>query len=315
MPFAPNGVEIRVLVSNQKGNGMAIAHDFEYVRPASLEDALVSLATDGSRVLAGGTDVVPWLRDDLVEPKLLVDIKAIPSLADISLDGHRLTLGPLVTFSDILESELVRDTTPMLSEMAHQVASVGIRNRATVVGNLCSAVPSLDAGPALLVYEAVVQVATLDGSRTVPLADWFLGPKETQLAAGGIVTGVTLHLPTADHAAVFLKLARYSGEDLAQANLAILVTAEHEYRMAFGAVAPRPFRAETLETRLGGKPLSDDLIADVQMLVDEEISPITDVRASAEYRTHMCRVMLERGLRAAVSRLHGTGPPYPTHLI
>ncbi len=294
---------------------MAISHDFEYVRPASLEDALGLLATDGSRVLAGGTDVVPWLRDALVEPKLLVDIKAIPGLAEISHDAGRLTLGPLVTFSDVIQSDVVRDTAPMLGEMAHQVASVGVRNRATIVGNLCSAVPSLDAGPALLVYDSSVQVAGQNGERSVPLADWFVGPKETRLADGEIATGVTAHLPAADHGTVFVKLARYAGEDLAQANLAILVTADHDYRIAFGAVAPTPFRAETLETRLGGKHLTDELIADVKLLVDEEIVPITDVRASAEYRTHMCRVMLERGLQAATSRLAGTGPSYPTHLI
>ena len=294
---------------------MVIAHDFGYVLSASLEDALTSLATDGSRVLAGGTDVVPWLRDELIEPKLLVDIKAISGLAEIGRAGNRLIFGPLVTFSDLIDSDLVRDKDPMLSEMAHQVASVGVRNRATVVGNLCSAVPSLDAGPALLVYDTVLHIAGQDGGRTVPLTEWFVGPKETRLRGGEMVVGVTVQLPSDNHAAVFVKLARYSGEDLAQANLAILVTAGHEYRIAFGAVAPRPFRAATLETRLRGRPLTDDLIADVKVLVDGEISPITDVRASAEYRTHMCRVMLDRGLRAAVDRLSGLGPPYPTRLI
>ena len=296
---------------------MAIAHDFAYVRPASLNDAVASLAEAGSgaRVLAGGTDVVPWLRDDIIEPKLLVDIKAIPGLGDITLEDNRLTLGALVTFSELVASDVVREAAPMLMEMAEHVASRGIRNRATVVGNLCSAVPSLDAGPALLVYDAGVHVASETGSRTIPLTDWFVGPKETRLGLGELVTDVTLTLPPGPHGAAFLKLARYSGEDLAQANLAVVATSEPRYRLAFGAVAPTPFRAETLETRLDGKPLDDDLIADLQLLVAEEIAPITDVRASAEYRTHMCRVMLERGLRAAAARLAGTGPPYPSTLI
>jgi carbon-monoxide dehydrogenase medium subunit len=296
---------------------MVIAHDFEYVLPESLEDALAALAEGGSgaRVLAGGTDVVPWLRDDLIEPKLLVDIKAIPGLGGIVHAGRHLTVGALVTFSDLVESDLVRETAPMLAEMAEQVASIGIRNRATVVGNLCSAVPSLDAGPALLVYDAVVTVAGDTGIRRVPLSEWFVGPKDTRLAAGEMVTEVTLTLPAGPHGAAFLKLARYAGEDLAQANLAVLATSEPAYRLAFGAVAPRPFRAETLETFLDGKTLDDDRIASAKLLLDGEIAPITDVRASAEYRTHMCRVMLERGLRAAVSRLSGAGPPYPTYLI
>lgn len=294
---------------------MVIVHDFEYQRPASLNEALTLLASDGSRVLAGGTDLVPWLRDDMVEPELLVDIKAISDLSSISSSDNRLTLGPLVTFSDLIESDVVRDVAPVLAEMAHQVASVGVRNRATIVGNVCSAVPSLDAGPVLFVYDADLHIASVDGVRSVPLTEWILGPKQTQLAHGEMVTAVTLHLPAVAHAAVFLKLARYSGEDLAQANLAVLTTSEREYRLAFGAVAPRPFRARGIEAELRGKVLDDEVIAGARARVAAAISPITDVRASAEYRTHMCAVMLERGLRAATSRLAGGGPDYPAHLI
>lgn len=294
---------------------MTIAHEFDYVRPASVAEALAALEADGSRVLAGGTDVVPWLRDDVIEPELLVDIKAIPGLDGISLDGDRLTLGALVTFSDLLESAVVRDVAPVLAEMAHQVASVGVRNRATIVGNLCAAVPSLDAGPVLLVYDASVDVAHPDGRRSAALADWFVGPKQTRLAAGELVTAVTLHLPAADHAGVFVKLARYAGEDLAQANLAILSVSGNEHRLAFGAVAPRPFRATSIEAELRGRVLDDEAIAAARRLVAGAISPISDVRASAEYRTHMCEVMLERGLRAVATRLAGEGPAYPAHLI
>jgi len=294
---------------------MTIAHEFDYVRPATLDAALACLASDGSRVLAGGTDVVPWLRDDLIEPELLVDIKAIADLAQISVTDDRIILGALVTFSDLIESDVVRDAAPVLVEMAHQVASVGIRNRATIVGNLCAAVPSLDAGPVLMVYDATVEVARTGGVRSVPLAEWFVGPKQTQLVTGELVTGVTLYLPAVEHAAVFLKLARYSGEDLAQANLAILLTAEHDCRLAFGAVAPVPFRAADIEAVLSGNALTDEVIADARALVAGSISPISDVRASAEYRTHMCAVMVERGLLAVASRLAGDGPTYPTHLI
>jgi carbon-monoxide dehydrogenase medium subunit len=296
---------------------MAITHDFEYVRPASLADAVAALAAAGSgaRVLAGGTDVVPWLRDDLIAPELLVDIKAVPGLADISRVGDGIEIGALATFSDVLRSDVVRGAAPMLAEMAHLVASVGIRNRATIVGNLCAAVPSLDAAPALMVYDTSLLVAGREGDRALPLTDFFVGPKETRLATDEIVTGVRLLLPLVEHAAVFLKLARYAGEDLAQANLAVLVTAGYDYRVAFGAVAPMPFRSSTIEAMLHGKPLDEDTIADAVGLVAREISPITDVRASAEYRTHMCGVMLERGLRAAASRLAGTGPPYPATLI
>lgn len=296
---------------------MAIAHDIEYERPASLEDALAALASAGSgaRVLAGGTDLVPWLREDLIEPGLLVDIKAIPGLAGIEVIDGRLEMGALVTFSDLLDSDGVADSVPVLIEMAHQMASVGIRNRATVAGNICSAVPSADAAPPLLVYDTEVHVAREGSLRLVPLANWFVGPRATTLVPGEVVTSLTLHLPDVEHAAVFVKLARYSGEDLAQASLCVLVTAEREYRVAFGAVAPRPFRSGAIEDRLRGRPLDARLVGEAVAMVAEEISPISDIRASAEYRTHMCRIMLERALWAACARLAGEVPDYRTHLI
>lgn len=294
---------------------MVIAHDFRYVRPGSVEEALAALAEPGARVLAGGTDVVPWLHDELIQPDLLVDIKSLPGLHGIIRDGRRVRIGALVTFSDLVQSGVIHESAPVLAEMAHQVASVGVRNRATVVGNLCSAVPSLDAGPPLLVYDAEVQVAGPQGERVVPLTSWFVAPRQTRLGRAEMVTSVDLHLPSTPHAAVFVKLARYAGEDLAQANLAILVTADHDYRVAFGAVAPTPFRSVAIEQALAGKALDGDLSLAAESLVASEISPITDLRASAEYRTHMCRVMLRRGLAAAVSRLAGQGPPYPVQLI
>lgn len=294
---------------------MVIAHDFAYVRPASLAEAVAALAEPGARVLAGGTDVVPWLRDEVIEPRLVVDIKAIPGLSGITVHGRRLEIGALATFSDLIESPLVRDLAPMLFEMAHHVASAGIRNRATVVGNLCSAVPSMDAAPALMVYDASVHLVGDGVSRTVALDDWFVGPKQTGLGAGEMVTAVSVGLPGGDHGGVFVKLSRYAGEDLAQANLAIVMTGDLDYRVAFGAVAPAPFRAAAIEQRLRGHRVDDDAIAAAVAMVPGSISPISDVRASAEYRQHMCGVMLARGLRCVAQRLEGAGPPYPANLI
>ena len=202
----------------------------------TLEGAVAALADHGhgSRVLAGGTDVVPWLRDEAIAPTALIDIKSIPDLHLITdLDGS-LHLGALVTFSDLLDSPHVVARYPILVEMSHLVASAGVRNRATLVGNICSAVPSCDAGPVLLAYEADVHVVGPEGRRDVGIADWFEGPRATALRAGEIVTGLTIHTPPEPHGAAFLKLARYEGEDLAQANLAVVLTETHRYQIAFG---------------------------------------------------------------------------------
>jgi carbon-monoxide dehydrogenase medium subunit len=296
---------------------MPIAHEFDYLKPASLEDAVAVLAKrgEGAQVLAGGTDVVALLRDGAIAPEVVVDIKGIAGLADIRLAGERLFIGPLVTFTDLIESELIRESFPLFYEMAVKVASKGIRNRATVVGNICSAVPSCDAGPVVLVYDAQVLILGPEGERAVHIDEWFTGPKKTDLQSGELVVG--LEMPSSAQACggSYVKLGRYRGEDLAQASVAVLVSPDYEYRVAFGAVGPVPVRAKKLEAAIKGEEPTEEMFAVARKFIARETSPITDIRATAEYRTHMLEVMLERGIRAAVARLNGDGPEYGTRHI
>jgi carbon-monoxide dehydrogenase medium subunit len=161
----------------------------------------------------------------------------------------------------------------------------------------------------------VVDVRGPEGTRQVPLDEWFLGPRETSRKPGEIATGVRFNLPEGKSGACWAKLGRYRGEDLAQASVAVLVSGNHEYRIAFGAVAPRPIRGREMEERLKGKALSDALIEEVTGMVPETIAPITDIRATREYRMEMVKVMLERSLRAAVARRDGRPPGYGTSVI
>jgi carbon-monoxide dehydrogenase medium subunit len=294
---------------------VVIAHEFAYERPTTLEEATRVLTghTGSVRLLAGGTDLVAWLRDDAVAPDLVVDIKAIPGLADIALTDEELHIGSLVTFTDLIESPVIGAHAPLLMEMAETVASPGIRNRATMVGNICSAVPSCDAGPVLLAYDTTVHLIGPGGTRSVSIDEWFVGLRETARSDDEVVTHVTIALRP--HGGVYVKLMRYGGEDLAQAAVGIVEYPEYEYRVAFGAVAPTPLRAHRIEAVLNGRPLDDDIIAGAVALVRDEISPITDMRATAEYRSRMCEVMLARGLIAAHERLEGSGPDYGTRLI
>ncbi len=268
-----------------------------------------------ARVLAGGTDLVGLMSDGLAEPEMVVDIKRIPRLGQIEFKNGALSIGALATFSDLRESPIIAKKFPVIREMTGWVASVGVRNRATLVGNICSAVPCCDSGAVLLVYDAAVRITGPNGKRKVPLGEFFLGPRKTALKHGELVTAVTVPLPKKKHGACFVKLRRYEGEDLAQASVTVLALAGHRYRVSFGAVAPRPVAARRIQALLEGQPLSDALVQEAVRLVPEEIAPITDIRASKEYRTHMVGVMLERGLRAAVARLKGAGPEYGTSLI
>lgn len=296
---------------------MTIAHEFDYCAPDTLEEAIAVLgAAEGSHmVLAGGTDLVAWLRDDVATPDLVVDLKNITGLDHIDADADGLRIGALVTFADLLRSEVVAKRTPLMVETAATVGSTGIRNRATMAGNICSAVPSCDAGPALLVHDATVEVMAAAGPRSIPMTSWFVGPHQSALAAGEIVTGIRVPVPPTEHGAAYVRLSRYRGEDLAQAGVAVMVTPDHDYRVAFGAVAATPFRSRRIEAKLSGQELDDDLIAEAVGLVATEVSPITDVRASKRFRLRMSEVMLERGLRTAVDRLRGEGPPYGADLM
>ena len=299
---------------------MPITHPFEYVRPDSLAEVLSILAKHGRKamILAGGTDLVVHLKEDRATPDVVVDVKGLPELRGIRVSQGKATIGALATFTDILESKELREHSPLLVESAHTVASVGIRNRATLVGSLCSAVPSLDCGPALLVYDALVLTKSSDacsaGERSLSIHDWFTGPKKTALRDHEMATAVTFEPPTAKHASVYVKLGRYAGEDLAQAGIAVLLTQDREYRVAFCALGPVAKRARRVEALLKGKDLSADLIKQARRVIVDEISPITDIRASQEYRTLMAQVMIERALTEVTARLRGHTTPSHTLL-
>ena len=295
---------------------MAIVQEFQYFKPKSLKEAVGLLAGQNkSTVLAGGTDLVSELKNGMVLPGALIDIKGITKLNGITFKNKTLRIGALVTFSDILKSGIIREHFPLLIEMAGAVASVAVRNRATVVGNICSAVPCMDSGPVLSVYDAEVNVTGLGCNLRFPISQWFRGNRKTALKGPGIVTSIAITLPAKTHAGCFAKLGRYKGEDLAQASVAVLVFSNQQYRVGFGSVAAVPIRARKIEAALKGKPLDDNLLNMAKDLIPQEISPITDVRASKEYRLHMCKVMFERSMKTAAARLKGRGPTYGTARI
>jgi carbon-monoxide dehydrogenase medium subunit len=296
---------------------MPITCEFEYLKPKDLPGACDLLARYGGRaaILAGGTDLLAWLKEGLRAPEAVVDLKAIAELRRLEVRDGALAVGACVTFTQLLESDVVRREFPLLWESARTVASAGIRNRATLVGNICSAVPCLDGAPALLDYEAVVHLESGGGRREVPIDQWFLGPKQTAIREGELAAGIRVPLPRKQHAGCYVKLGRYRGEDLAQVGVGVLALADDEYRVAFCAVAPAPARAPKIEAALDGRPLTEEAIRAAMDLAPAEIAPVTDLRASKEYRLHMARIMLARGLRAAAARLAGGGPPYGESLL
>lgn len=286
---------------------MVITNEFKYFKPKTVTEAINLLPKFGekAKILAGGTDLIVNLKEERQTPEAVIDIKGIEELHEINFDNKRLFVGACVTFSDLIMSKIIKEKFNLLWLSAKSVASVGIRNRATMVGNICSAVPSADSAPALLVYETEIIAKKRAGERAIPISEWFKGPKISALSDDEIVVGVSIDLPERVHAGTYEKLSRYKGEDLAQAGVGILAFEDLKYSVAFCAVGPIPKRSSRIENLLNGKEITDKLLQEAKDLILEEISPITDIRSSKEYRTHMCQVMFERGMKKVVSQVFG----------
>jgi len=284
---------------------LALAHEFDYARPASLAEALELLKIHRSKakILAGGTDLIVNIKEGMCSPSILIDIKEIEELKGIKQEAGYISIGALVSFSQILESSLIKQQLPMLWDAAATVASSGIRNRASLAGNLVSAVPSLDSAPPLLCYEALLRCYGEEGYRDIPISEWFKAPRKTALKEAELLTQILISLPPADSSGIYLKLGRYNGEDLAQAGWAIWISRDQQYRIAHCALAPTPQRVTAIENLLKGKSMDETLIQEAIGMMESAIQPITDIRSTREYRIHVSKVMLRRGLKAAMDRL------------
>ena len=266
----------------------------QYFRPQSLTELFALLSAHGpeTRLLAGGTDLLVRVRKGFGWPAAIVDLKKVAELgAGIEeLDG-RIRIGARVVMTDIIEHERLREHFPALVEAARVVGSVQIRNRATLAGNLCNASPAADTAPPLLAHGAIVNLVSANGGRQMPLTELFAGPGRTVLAPGDIVESIDLPLPTELTGGAFGRLTRRHGVDLAIVSVCCVARASGEVRFAFGAVGPRPFVINSHHDA----PI-DDVLKDAR--------PISDLRASTDYRRAMLAVITRRTLSAALQRMH-----------
>ncbi len=284
---------------------MPISQDFNYTKVTSLNEALALLHTHDKEaaVLAGGTDLANMLKQGFPVPEMMIDIKGVEELKQITLEGNTLQIGCLVTFSDILSSEMIKKHCHALWEAANLVASAGVRNRATVAGNICTAVACMDSAAPLLVHDAVIQVNSMSGTRQIPVNKWFVDNRKTAISSNEMLAYITMKLPQQPYGSAYQKLMRYSGEDLAQANVGVLALQDGSFKIAFGAVGPTPKRCIKIEHFLKGKELTEEVLNQAKEMVPSVISPITDIRATKEYRTHMTMHMMEEALKMARERI------------
>lgn len=271
----------------------------QYRRPASLDEALNTLhdAGDRGRVLVGGTDLLVGVRRNPLEPLVLVDLKEASDLPPaIDVQGEVVAFGPTATMSNIVTYPQMSTWFPALTSAATVVGSIAIRNRASLVGNLCNASPACDTAPALLVHDASVTIRGLDGERTVSVEEFFVGPGQTQCASGELVVSVTVPLPPDGYRSAFERLTRRRGVDLATVSVAAGVSTDGRVTLGLGAVGPTPIRvAASTPIDVSDNAAVDSLVAELT----QAASPISDVRASEEYRRAMTAVLSGRAIRAA----------------
>lgn len=280
---------------------------FAYARPESLSETFALLdAEPAARLLAGGTDLLVGVRKGTVVPPLLIDLKRVAELrAGIVERGGFLRIGAGSVLTEVIEDPRVREAYPAFVAAACVVGSIQIRNRATLAGNLCHASPAADTVPPLLVFGAVLELAGSSGRRRVPLAEFVLGPGRTVLRAGELVMAIELPMQPDPVGSAFERMTRRRGVDLATVNLACAVSSDGVARLAFGAVGPRAFLATDETGTLAGGTADHASQDEILRRMTAEATPISNLRASREYREAMLLVLGRRALRTARERLTG----------
>lgn len=283
---------------------------FEYTAPRTYAQAVKALtAHSRARILAGGTDVVLQQRHGSgPQPRAVVDIKRIRGAGDLRLDARGgLTIGPAVTMSQLEQSSEAARLFPALVQGAAAVGSVQIRNRATVVGNICNAAPSADTAPGLIVLGARARILGPDGRRSLPVERLMAGPGKTALARGELVTAIQVPAPAPRSGSAYARHTPRHSMDIAVAAVGAAVELGEDgvtckrARLCLGAVAPTPLRALGAERLLRGRELADEDLEVAAAAAAEECRPISDVRASAEFRRELVRVLTRRMLEAALA--------------
>ena len=280
---------------------------FNYLAPTTLDEALSLLSEYRGRakVIAGGTDLVPKLkRREIRAPEYVIDLKGIPGLDEIKFDASGLTLGAMVTIEMVESSAKIQQRLGILAQAAQSMASPQVRNRGTIAGNICNAVPSADSAPPLLTLGARLKIVSGKGERTVNIEDFFTGPGQTALDEDEILAEIQLSSIPPNGKGVYLKLTPRRAMDLAIVGVAVVVIPQdgicRDIRIALGAVAPTPIRAKKAEAILKGQKLDDKLIEKAAQTAAGQSNPIDDHRASAEYRRDMVEVLAKRAIKQAI---------------
>jgi carbon-monoxide dehydrogenase medium subunit len=287
-------------------------HDFTYLRPSSLKEALTMLAEhkDECKVICGGQSLLIIMRQGLLATDYLVDIKHIKELDYIQFDAKSgLKIGATTTHHTIETSDVIKKNYPILVAMENKLASIQVRNWGTIGGNLAHADPAGDPGPVLMALNANIKVGSAQGERTMALEDFSLDFFETALEEGEIVLEVQVPVPEAKTGAAYQKFNLLES-DQGMVGVAAAVTLNgggkcKDVRVVLGNAGPKPILVKKIEELLIGKTYDEKLFAEAGKIASEDCEPVSDIHASEEHRRHLLGVLTKRMLKQAWEQAKG----------
>jgi len=284
---------------------------FDYRTPKNLKEVHATLKEFGSdaKLIAGGTALVIMMKQRLVRPSCLVSLRSVRGLNSIELKDGGLRIGGLATHREVESSALVRRRFPMLADTYHHVATVRVRNMATVGGGLAHADPNQDPPPTFIALGATVKATSVNGSRVIPMDEFFTDYYETVLKPDEIITEVLVPKLPANSAGAYLKFLPRTADDYATVSAAAVLTLDKskktvsDVRIALGSVGTTPIRATAAEAVLRGQPLKAEAFAEAGEKAKDAVDPISDFRGSAGYKREMAGVFVRRALEKALATI------------
>jgi len=277
---------------------------FDYVAPESVADALTALADGGedAKILAGGQSLIPVLRLRMAAPGLLIDLRKIPELHGVSLDGDQVVIGAMTTHHEVATHPLIAEHLSLLAKTAETVADPQVRNRGTFGGALAHADPAGDLGAVAVALDATFEIAGPDGNRSVPASEFFSDYFTTALAENEILTAIRFpsYAGWGAHYEKFHLVAQSWSIVSVAAAVKVSGGSVEQARVALTNMGPVPIRASAVEAALVGGPATAEAITAAAQSAAEGTSPIDDTSAGADYREHLARVLTGRAVLAAV---------------
>ena len=284
--------------------------EFNYFRPQTISELKENLNQPGARILAGGTDVVPKMRQGKFKADVLVDTSGIKAMRFIEDQGSEILLGALTTHQDLVESALLKNINPALVTAAESIGCQQTRSRGTLGGNIANASPAADTIPPLLVYDARVLVQSIEGERRISLDELLIFPGQIDIKENEFIHSVSFSPLSGAWGSAFIKVGKRSGMAVSVVSAAVALKLDEkrrisDIRISLGAVAPTAIRCRLVEKSLLGKEPDPVLMKEISDASRKEISPITDVRSSEKYRDHAAAVIIHRALETAADQASG----------